>query len=455
MSSEFKDYDGLIPVPAEDRHYKFMNMTATWICANANPSSWYVGCVVGALGMAGAFWAALIGNPLSYLFLALVGLIGFMIGTSTTALTRVSFGVHGAKLPSLFNTMAFFGWSGVNTYIAAGSLVYLLNSGLGIPLGNFSMALSAVIIMMISGFIAIFGGSRAIRVSENVASIGLMSLSIWIAVVVIGSFSFSDIMAWRPDESYAISFGGAIDVIAALGISWVICVADYTRYTNSRQAATLAPLIGATVGMFWFCLIGSLSVIGMAVKTGTFDPNFADPATICESLGMGLVAHVLIVFSTIAVNLINIYSSGFAASNVSDALKPRTSMILVAILSLLVALSPLVLGSFLDMFQVFLGYLGVVFPPSIAIIVVDFYLLRGRKYRPEYLAKVNGPYWYTCGINWYCIVCWLIGAGSYFLALRLPAIANTMGAVFFCLLVTAVCYYFCGLLFGRRFIKEA
>ncbi len=455
MSSEFKDYDGLIPVPGHDRHYSFRDMSATWICANANPTSWYVGCVIGALGMAGAFWAALIGNPVTYFFLALVGLIGFLVGTSTMALTRVSFGVKGSKLPSLFNAMQFFGWCGVNTYIAANSLRYLLHWSLGLPMSDFSLALSAVLIMGLTGAIAIWGGSKAIKAAENVASVGLMALSIWIAVVVLKNFSLSDILAWRPDEEVRISFGGAIDAIAALGIAWIMAVADYTRYTKTPRSATVAPMVGATVGMFWFCLVGSLSVIAVAVSTGVFDPYTADPATICESLGMGNVAHVLIVVATIAVNLINVFSSGFSTANISDRLTPRTSMVIVTALSVAVALTPLFFGSFLDMFQAFLGYLGAVFPPCIAIVLVDFFILRRRRYQADKLAEVNGPYWYYGGISWYGVGSWLAGVAAYFISARFPLIAESIGSVFFCLMASGLCYYLCGLVFKDRMIREA
>lgn len=455
MSSEFKDYDGLIPVPSHDRHYTFRDMSATWICANANPTSWYVGCVIGALGMSGAFWAALISNPVTYLLLAMVGLIGFLVGTSTMALTRVSFGVRGSKLPSLFNAIQFSGWCGVNTYIAASSLRYLLHWGFGLPPDNFTLSLSAVVIMAVTGGIAVWGGSRAIKIAENIASIGLMALSIWIVVVVLRNFSFADILAWRPAAEVQISFGSAVDAIAALGIAWIMAVADYTRYTKSPKAATIAPMVGATVGMFWFCLIGSLSVIAVAVGTGVFNPDAADPATICESLGMGNVAHILIIIATVAVNLINVFSSGFSTSNVTSRLSPRSSMILVTVLSTFVALTPLLIGSFLNMFQAFLGYLGAVFPPCIAVILVDFYLLRNRRYQADKLDTVGGPYWYSGGVSIYGLGSWLVGVGAYFLSASFPVITDTIGSVFFCLLSAGLCYYLCGLVFKKHLIRES
>lgn len=454
---EFKEYGIEEYVPAEDRHYSFRDMAATWVCANANPTSWYVGCVIGALGFSGAFYAALLGNPLVYFFLALVGFMGFKVGTSTMGLARVSFGIVGSKMPSVINSTQFFGWCSVNTYIAAISMSYLLKSIFSVPAygeagATGTMAFSILFIMLVTGAIAIYGGSRSIKIAENLAVIGLVVLSVWITFVALNTFSISDILAWTPDKSIKIPFGNAIDAIAALGIAWIMAVADYTRYTNTPKAATVAPMLGATFGMFWFCLVGSLSVIAVAVSTGVFDPNLADPASVASMLGLGQIANVLIIISTIAVNLINVYSAGFSTSNFTEKLKPKASMIIVVILSIILAIVPLFVGSFLDLFQIFLGYLGAVFPPCIAIMLVDYYLLRNRKYDWKLLGKKDGPYWYTNGINWYAVFCWIFGAISYFVSMNFSFVSASLGSVFVCFFVTAVLYYLVGTIFKSKIV---
>jgi len=457
--TEYREYDITENVPEEGRHYSFRDMMATWICANANPTSWYVGCVIGALGMSGAFWAAAIGNPVTYFILALVGYMGYKVGTSTMGLARVPFGIVGSKLPSIFNSMQFFGWCSVNVYIAAISLTYMLNAVVGVPAygdpgATGTMAFSIGAIMLVTGAIALYGGSRSIKLAENVAVVGLVILSVWITIVALQAFSLKDILAWQPSAEIKIPFGTAIDALAALGIAWIMAVADYTRYTRTKAAATVAPMLGATFGMFWFCLVGSLSVIAVAVSTGVFDPYTADPATVCTMLGMGQVANILIVVSTIAVNLINIYSGGYSTANFSDTLKPKTTMVWVTLLSVVLAMIPLFLGTFLDLFMMFLGYLGAVYPPCIAIMIVDYYLLRKGDYDWRALATKGGPYWYHNGINWYAVGCWLAGAASYFWSLQVGFAAASIGSVFFCFAVTAVLYYLAGTLFRSKIIVQ-
>ena len=123
---EIRDYAIDEYVPMEARYYGAKEMTSTWICANANPTTWYMGTILGALGLGGALLSAIIGNPLVYLILALVGIIGYKVASTNMGLCRVSFGIAGSKLPSFINALQFVGWCGVNTYIAATPLATLL-----------------------------------------------------------------------------------------------------------------------------------------------------------------------------------------------------------------------------------------------------------------------------------------------------------------------------------------
>ena len=128
---EIRDYAIDEYVPMEARYYGAKEMTSTWICANANPTTWYMGTILGALGLGGALLSAIIGNPLVYLILALVGIIGYKVASTNMGLCRVSFGIAGSKLPSFINALQFVGWCGVNTYIAATPLATLLCSIFG------------------------------------------------------------------------------------------------------------------------------------------------------------------------------------------------------------------------------------------------------------------------------------------------------------------------------------
>ena len=103
-SPAVRDYDIDEYVPMEARYYGIKEMASVWICANANPTSWYMGTIIGALGLGGAFLSAIISNPLVYLILALVGVMGFRVASSTMGLVRVP--ANSPPSSTLFNLLA-------------------------------------------------------------------------------------------------------------------------------------------------------------------------------------------------------------------------------------------------------------------------------------------------------------------------------------------------------------
>lgn len=72
-------------------------------------------------------------SAVSYMFLSLIGYIGYKTGVSTMELSRASFGIRGSFLTSIVNVTQFIVWTAVNTFIAATSVSYLLHDLLSRP----------------------------------------------------------------------------------------------------------------------------------------------------------------------------------------------------------------------------------------------------------------------------------------------------------------------------------
>lgn len=443
---EVKEYGFDEVIPEENRHYDFKSLSVTWLNANANTSSWYVGSFIGAMGFSGAILASIIANPLSYIFLALIGLMGYKVSTTSMGLARVPFGIRGSKLPSFLNAFQYVGWCGVNIYMAAMAMSYLGNSLFGLPYSgqdgsSVYMVFYVIFLTVLMGFLAVKGGSVSIKIAENISVIGIVLLTIWITVVVLTNYDLGSILAWKPTADVKVSFGAAFDSIAALAMAWVIAGADYSRYGKNKKVATGAPFLGANLGMLWLSIVGAISAIAIAITTGTYNADVSDPASVCTGLGLGNIAQLLIILSVVAVNLLNIYSGGFCTLNITEKISPKIAMTIIAGCAALLALVPLVSGSFMTIFQIFLGYLGAVFPPCIAILIVDYFLIRKGNYEHDQLTKENGKYWYYKGFNWKAILCWLLGTGSYFILGKIEIISGTIGCVFGCLFVSAILYY--------------
>ena len=346
-----KEYGAVEVVHDEHRSIRFWDMVAIWVCANANNGTWYVGGVVAGTAFAGALYITLVANPIAYLVMAMIGYIGFRVGTSTMALTRPSFGVRGSILPSVLNTTQFIGWTAVNTFIAAISISFICKDWLGWPAlgepgGNNTM-LFGIILMSILHLLSIATGHRSVKLVEQIGVVLVFFLGIWETIVVFQSVSLADIMNWKPPVGKAMPLGAAMDVMAAFSLGWVPAIAEFTRYCKTKTASTWAPMIGANLGLFWFAFVGIVCTIGTAIATGSYDPNNSDPSTIVSKLGLGVVAFAVIILTSTTANAVNLMAAGISLTNVSPKIKALPALWGVTVVAAVVTAIPLYLSNFL------------------------------------------------------------------------------------------------------------
>lgn len=446
MSSKKTDYGIEEFVPMEDRHYGFWDMAAVWMGANCHPSSWWVGGVIAAAGLTGAIKMNLIANPVAALIIVLVAFMGFKIGTTTIGLTRVPLGIAGSRIAGFLNVLTSVGWAAVGCFLGAISMSYLLAGFLGTPVygepGSFPvMALGILVSGLLSlGFVTI-SGSRSIAVAEKLLVVGLLVMSGWITFAVFSTYSIVDMLAWVPSAETAIPFGFGMDVIIAFMLGWVFSSCEFTRYAKTKSASTWAPALGLTVAAWWFVLVGTFGTIAVAMTTGIFDPNMSDPSTVAAGLGLGWVAFVVIIMSTVTTNLISIYVGAYSLMNVFPKLKLKSTIVGIGVATILLGIVTLLSGSFYNAFSVFLGYIGAAFAPLAAILIVDFYIIRKQDYRIELIGDKTGPYWYTNGFNPYAIGTWITGTVIYLTLSKVGFGANFLGYVIPSILISGILYY--------------
>jgi putative hydroxymethylpyrimidine transporter CytX len=446
MSNDVKEYPVHVAVPMEDRHYGFWDMAATWLGANACTGSWYTGGVIAALGVGGTLIVLLVANPIAYIIMALIGYMGYKVGTTTMGLTRASFGIKGSKLPSLFNTTQFVGWCAVNTFIAAISLSFLFKELFNWPAFGeqgawWCLAVGVVLCSVLQITITVIAGSRSIKYAERVASALLIILTLWETIVIFNHWSIDQIMKWRPPAELGIPFGNALDMMAAFSLGWVPAIAEFTRYSKSKAASTGAPVIGANVSLFWFALVGALGAIAATLTSGQYDPNTSDPSSIMSALGLGWVAFLVLVLATVTTNTINIYAAGMSVINIFPKVQPFRALWIVSILALFVSLIPIIAGSFLDAFIFFLDYIGAVFGPLFAIIIVDYYILRKSRYDWSHASLKGGIYWYSNGISWRAITIWACGTTLCLIFKSSNFFGATVGGIYPAIIATFILYW--------------
>ncbi|MDN7145059.1 cytosine permease [Liquorilactobacillus mali] len=439
------DKEKSLSVSIEERRTSAWDMFATWVGANANNGTWYIGGVLAACGFVAAMNVLVFSSALSYVFLSLIGFIGYKTGVSTMGISRASFGIRGSFLPSLINFTQFIGWTAVNTFIAATSVSYLLHDLVGLPLfghpgGNTGMFLG-IAVMSILHIISIASGSRSVQLIERIGIILVFIFVFWESIVVFKTVSLDQIAAWHVPSKFKMNIGAAIDTVAAFNLAWVTAGADFTRFTKKKSSATVMPFVGALIGVLWFSFIGLVATISIAVSSGAYDPNNSDPSAIASKLGLGIIALLVIILTSMTANAVNLMAAGSALSNVFPRLSLKVSLWIVALLATIVTFIPMIMGSFLDAFTAFLDYIGMVLGPIISIVIVDFYILKKKDYKVNELTKQNGIYWYRGGINWTAIITWVIGAVFFFVLQKVDFLNLTVGATFIDMLLSAALYF--------------
>ncbi|MDH5012669.1 hypothetical protein B9D04_02965 [Weissella cibaria] len=439
-----KQFSQVEAISTDKRTMSNWDMFATWVGANANNGTWYIGGVIAAAGMYTASTTLIISGLVSYALLALASFMGFKTGLPMMALTRASFGLRGSFLPSIINIVQFIGWAAANTFIAAISISVIFKDLFGwqaYTAGGKAGLVIGIIIMSLLHLASISLGERSVRMIERIGIILVAIFVIWESIVVFQHVSLADIFAWTPPAKVRISSGAAIDILAAFNLAWVTASSDFSRFTKRKSGATGWSFLGANIGLFWFAFIGLTATIATALMNNAFDPNDSDPSTIASKLGLGIIALLVIVITSTTANAVNLMAAGSALTNMWHKLKLTPALWIVTIGATLVSFIPLWFATFLDAFILFLDYIGMFLGPEIAVFLVDFFFIRKGQYELSEFTKVDGKYWYNGGLNWLAIGAWLIGIALYFGLKSVDIISQTIGVTFVAMALTGVIYY--------------
>ena len=149
---------------------------------------------------------------------------------------------------------------------------------------------------------------------------------------------------------------------------------------------------------------------------------------------------IVIVLTSMTANAANLMAAASALNNLFHRIKLRKALWIVTILATFVTFIPLIVGSFLDTFEAFLNYIGMILGPMIGIMITDFYVVHHQQYEIDELTKVNGKNWYHGGVNYFAFAVWIIGIVIYNLLQHVPMIVDVIGATFIAMIISGILY---------------
>lgn len=330
-----------------------------WFGAAVSLAEILTGTYLAPLGLKQGLLAILVGHGIGCVLLFMAGLIGGRLRQSAMECTKVTFGRQGALLFCLLNVLQLVGWTAIMIY--DGSLAANEIFALG----------SQWWVLMIAALIALWiaVGIKNLGKVNSVAMTGLFLLTLVLSYTVFGGG------APQAASAGGMSFGSAVELSAAMPLSWLPLMGDYTREAEKPLKATaISALIYGLVSS-WMYLIG----LGAALYTGQ-----TDIALILVQAGLGVVGLGIVLLSTVTTTFLDAYSAGVSSESLSSRLSGRGVALVVTALGALAAI-------FLPLHDItdFLYWIGSVFAPMVAIHIADIFILGrrvpGRAFEPRAL----------------------------------------------------------------------
>lgn len=355
----FNDYS-LCRVPKESR-VPFLGVAVHMGMLTAL-DQFMLGAVLGhAMTLTDAYISIAIGSLIFGVVTLGLGLAGMREGLSGSLLARwCGFGRIGSALIGMVVAISLLGWFGVQNAVFAKSLNYALNDALGFR-GSAIISGTAITLLVVFGF-------DALKVTTKLAVPIFIVVVGYISVTTLAGHNPIELFQRTPDEA-TLGIGEGITMVVGGSIVAALITPDLSRYCGNGKQVVWMTMLTIVVGEF--IVNGVAILIARAL-------NMSDVVTIMAQTagGMGLVA---VIFSTLRINDINLYSSSLGIANAVEILTGKK--IRYVWITLLIGLTGTAFSAMgiLERFIDFLNFLGILFPPIIGVMLVDYYVLRSHR----------------------------------------------------------------------------
>lgn len=361
-----------------------------WFGAAVSLAEILTGTYLAPLGLKQGLLAILVGHGIGCVLLFMAGLIGGRLRQSAMECTKVTFGRQGALLFCLLNVLQLVGWTAIMIY--DGSLA--ANEIFAFGAHWWALIIAALIAVWIGV------GIKNLGKVNTVAMTGLFLLTLVLSYTIFGG------NAVLPSSPGAMSFGAAVELSAAMPLSWLPLMGDYTREAEKPLRATAMSAFIYGLVSSWMYLIG----LGAALYTAQ-----SDIALILVQAGLGVVGLGIVLLSTVTTTFLDAYSAGISSESLSSRLSGRGVALGVTALGALAAV-------FLPLHDItdFLYWIGSVFAPMVAIHIADIFIFHRMTPQRAFEPRALGVWLF--GFILYRVIL----SHDFILGSTLPVMAVTM-----------------------------
>lgn len=353
-----------------------------WLGAAISIAEIVTGTLMAPLGLGKGFLAIVIGHLIGCLgFLLPAAYLGAKRHQSAIESTEFVFGHWGVLLFSCLNGLQLLGWTAVMIVNAAQAM----NGVSGQLFGLRDFVVMAAIIALLIG-LWLWLDIKVLFKINNVIVLLLLIGSLIVLGLVLHTGVKTGIISGQ------MSFGAAVELNVTMGLSWLPLIGDYTQQTKRPFTISLASAGGYGLGSLLMFSIGLL----LAARTGL------DFATFLTHSGLGLIALLIIIFSTVTTTFMDAHSAAVSLQNVWPKSNTRVIALIVTAIGFVIALV-----ASMQTYENFLYFIGSIFTPLYTIVFVSYFILK----RPL-------PVWSN-------FIWWLIGVAGYYGLQRYDFVGGT------------------------------
>jgi purine-cytosine permease-like protein len=307
-------------------------------------------------------------------------------------LSRAAFGVKGNLLPGFLSYFVVVGWETVLVSLATLATGTVLERATSID-RNISLAIGFLIAASLTIFGGVLGHSVIMKLQRLITGITVAATLTYI-VLTLDEINWDSVFAIKAGSTAGL-IGAIIFAITGIGLGWVNCAADYSRYlprSTSSKSVFGWTVLGASIVPIALVIYGS-ALSGSSKELS--DAIAMDPIGALTQL---LPTWFLIPFALFAIlglvggAILNLYSSGLTLISIGVKVKrPVAAGIDGTIMFFGTIYIVWFATDFFAPFQGFLITLGVPVAVWSAIFVADV-VLRKRDYVEADLFSETGRY---------------------------------------------------------------
>ncbi|MEA2435007.1 MAG: nucleobase:cation symporter, family [Actinomycetota bacterium] len=395
---------GIEPVPPEHRTLSALDIGVLWGDLGIGLLVLVTGALlVPGLGFWPAFAAIVVGSIIGVALLAAGASAGAQHGVPTMVLFRPILGIRGSWVPTVFNVAQLVGWTAVELWAISSAANFVSRRELGFESRGLWLGLAAIICTGLALWGPV-GVTKQWLERFGVWVIGGISLAVTILVLTSGDLGT---VLSKPGDGIFPSFGGALDLVIAMPVSWLPLVADYTRFGNKPRGAFFGTFWGYLLANVWLYSLGALLVL-----TADAAPSPEGIALGILTVGGGSIAGVLFLVGLLVGEtdeaFANIYSGAVSIQNLWPRLSQKA--LIVGIAAIGTALAAILT---MELYESFLFLIGSLFVPLFGVFLAEHFLIRRGRVATEELYKRSGDYWFEGGFRLRAFVPWIAGFVVY------------------------------------------